>query len=286
MNNLRTNSVLFIIFLIGGILLSRLFSLQILDNKFYKAQATGQQNQIIEEEGKRGDVFFEGGEILAMTKDTPYLFVSPEEIIEKQETAKKLSQIINISETDLINKMSIEGSMYEVILKEMDDDLTEKIEKEKLKGVHIGYSKKRYYPNETMASKVIGFINAEGKGQYGVEEYYNDILKGTTKTQKKQNNPWNFIFSSSETDSLNGASLTLTLDYNIQFMAEKIIKEGVETYKAKSGQIIVMNPYTGEIIAMADYPNYNPNDYKNVSYGTFKIILLKNYLSQVQFLNQ
>lgn len=270
MNNLRTNSILFIVFLIGGILLSRLFSLQILDSKFYKAQATGQQNQIIEKEGKRGDVFFRGGEILAMTKDAPYLFVSPGEITEKQETAEKLSQIINMPETDLIKKMSIEGSMYEVILKEMNDDLAKEIEKAKLKGVHIGYNKKRYYPNETMASKVIGFINTEGKGQYGIEEYYNDTLKGLTKTQKKQNNPWNFIFSSSETDSLDGASLTLTLDYNIQFMAEKIIKEGVEAYKAKGGQIIVMDPYTGEIIAMADYPNYDPNNYKNVSYSTFQ----------------
>ncbi len=270
MANLRANIILFIIFLIGGILLSRLFSLQILDNKFYKAQAAGQQNQIIEEEGKRGDVFFSGGEILAMTKDAPYIFISPEEIQEKEKTADKLSELTGLNKQELISRMNVEGSFYDVIIKEADDDLADKIEKAELKGVHIGYNKKRYYPNETMASKVIGFINTEGKGQYGIEGYYDEQIKGLIKTQKKQNNPWNFIFSSSGSESLDGASLTLTLDYNIQYMAEKLIKQGVKDYKAKGGQIIVMDPYTGQIIAMADYPNYNPNDYKNVSYEVFQ----------------
>ncbi|HOC53705.1 MAG TPA: penicillin-binding protein 2 [Candidatus Pacearchaeota archaeon] len=270
MANLRANIILFIIFLIGGILLSRLFSLQILDNKFYKAQAAGQQNQIIEEEGKRGDVFFSGGEILAMTKDAPYIFISPEEIQEKEKTADKLSELTGLNKQELISRMNVEGSFYDVIIKEADDDLANKIEKAELKGVHIGYNKKRYYPNETMASKVIGFINTEGKGQYGIEGYYDEQIKGLIKTQKKQNNPWNFIFSSSGSESLDGASLTLTLDYNIQYMAEKLIKQGVKDYKAKGGQIIVMDPYTGQIIAMADYPNYNPNDYKNVSYEVFQ----------------
>lgn len=205
-----------------------------------------------------------------MTKDAPYIFISPEEIQEKEKTADKLSELTGLNKQELISRMNVEGSFYDVIIKEADDDLADKIEKAELKGVHIGYNKKRYYPNETMASKVIGFINTEGKGQYGIEGYYDEQIKGLIKTQKKQNNPWNFIFSSSGSESLDGASLTLTLDYNIQYMAEKLIKQGVKDYKAKGGQIIVMDPYTGQIIAMADYPNYNPNDYKNVSYEVFQ----------------
>lgn len=267
--NSRINSILFIIFLVGGLLLSRLFSLQIVQGNYYRAQATGQQNYIIEEEGKRGDVFFKGGEFLALTKDTPYLFVSPEEIKNKEKTADLLCNLIDFEKQDLIKKMGVSGSYYEIVLREIDDNLAKEIKNLKLKGVYIGYNKKRYYPNEELASSVIGFLNTEGKGQYGIEEYYNNKLKGLKKTQKRDNNPWNFIFSSPE-NNLDGAHLTLTLDYNIQFMAEKIIKGGVETYKAKSGQIIVMNPFTGEIIAMAQYPNFNPNDYKNTPYEIFQ----------------
>ena len=257
-------------FLVGGLLLSRLFSLQIIQGNYYKAQATGQQNYIFEEEGKRGYVFFKEGEILALTKDTPYIFVSSEEIVDKEKTAEILSDLINIKKEDLVKKMSIKGSYYQVILREVEDELAKEIKDLKLKGVYIGYDKKRYYPNEEMASNIIGFINAEGTGQYGIEKYYNNILKGEKKTQKRENNPWNFIFSFSEKKSLDGASLTLTLDYNVQFMAEKIIKSGVEKYKAKSGEIIVMEPFTGEIIAMAQYPNFNPNNYKKESYNLFQ----------------
>lgn len=270
MKNIRTNFILFFIFLAGGLLLSRLFSLQIIEGDYYKAQATGQQNYIFEEEGKRGYVFFKGGEILALTKDAPYVFVSPEEIINKEETAESLSKMININKEEIVKRMNIKGSYYEVVIRDIEEELAKEIRNLKLKGVYIGYDKKRYYPNEEMASKVIGFINAEGIGQYGIEEYYNNILKGQKKTQKKENNPWNFIFSFSEKKSLNGADLTLTLDYNIQFMAEKIIKSGVEKYKAKSGEIVAMDPFTGEIIAMAQYPNFNPNNYRRESYATFQ----------------
>lgn len=268
--NIRINTVLFIIFLVGGILLSRLFSLQVLDSKYYKAQATGQQSSIVEEEGKRGDVFFENGEILALTKDTPFVFVSPEEIEDKDETAKALSDVIDISKEDLAKKMRVEGSMYEIVIRDISDDLAKEVEGLKLEGVHIGYTKKRYYPNENTASKIIGFINTEGVGQYGVEEYYNEEIKGIKKTQKKENNPWQFLFSSSKKESLDGEPLTLTVDYNIQFQAEKIIKDGVDKYGAKSGEIIVMDPNTGAILAMAQYPNFDPNNYKNEPYEIFQ----------------
>jgi stage V sporulation protein D (sporulation-specific penicillin-binding protein) len=268
--NPRINTVLFFIFLGGGILLSRLFCLQVLDNRFYKAQATGQQNFITEEEGKRGDIFFENGELLALTKDTPYIFISPEEIKDKEQTAKILASVINIRKEDLVEEMSVVGSMYKVIMKDVSDDLVKKIEDLKLEGIHIGYDKKRYYPNESIASKVVGFINAEGIGQYGLEGYYNKEISGIKKTQKKENNPWQFLFSSSENESLDGESLTLTIDYNIQFQAENIIKDGVEKYKAKSGEIIVMDPGTGAILAMAQYPNFNPNNYKDEPYELFQ----------------
>jgi len=156
------------------------------------------------------------------------------------------------------------------VLKEMDDELVQKIKNLNLTGVYIGHKKKRYYPNDEMASQIVGFVNEEGVGQYGLEEYYQNELSGKKKTQKKTFNPWNFSSSSSEDDSLNGASLDLTIDYNIQFMAEKILKQGIEDYKAQGGEIIVMDPQNGGIIAMAQVPSFNPNNYKNENYDVFQ----------------
>ncbi len=266
----RINFVLFLIFLAGGIIVSRLFYLQVCQSDFYKAQARGQQNLLAETEGDRGNIYFKGGEILAITKNTPYLFVSPEEIKEKEKTAEALAAVINQDKDSLLKKLNVSGSLYEEVLKEMDDELVQKIKNLNLTGVYIGHKKKRYYPNDEMASQIVGFVNEEGVGQYGLEEYYQNELSGKKKTQKKTFNPWNFSSSSSEDDSLNGASLDLTIDYNIQFMAEKILKQGIEDYKAQGGEIIVMDPQNGGIIAMAQVPSFNPNNYKNENYDVFQ----------------
>jgi len=196
--------------------------------------------------------------------------ISPEEIKEKEKTAEALAAVINQDKDDLLRKLNVPGSLYEEVLKEMDDELAQKVKSLNLPGVYISYKKKRYYPNDEIASQVIGFVNEEGVGQYGLEEYYQNELSGKKKTQKKAFNPWHFVSSSSEDDSLNGASLDLTIDYNIQFMAEKILKKGVEEYQAQGGEIIVMNPQNGEIIAMAQVPNFNPNNYKNENYSLFQ----------------
>jgi cell division protein FtsI/penicillin-binding protein 2 len=269
-NNFRLNIVIAVIFLIGGIVLSRLFYLQITQGDFYKAMAHGQQNSLSEVEGERGGVYFKNGEILALTEKEPYLFISPEEIIDKEVTAQMLSKLIGKDFNSLLIATKKEGSLYEIVAEVITKEKAEEIEAAGIKGVHVGYKTKRYYPRNNTASQLIGFINEEGTGQYGLEEKYDEIIKGETTLQKKENNPWDFLFSLTEKDTLNGASLGLTIDYNIQFMTEKLLNEGLEKYGAEGGEIIIMNPNTGEIIAMAQSPNFNPNDYKNAAMKDFQ----------------
>ncbi|MDD5098203.1 MAG: penicillin-binding protein 2 [Candidatus Pacebacteria bacterium] len=269
-NNFRLNIIVGIIFIIGGIILSRLFYLQINQGDFYKAMAQGQQNSLAEVEGERGGVYFKNGEILALAEKEASLFVSPEEITEKEATAQLLSKLIDKDFNYLLGIMKKEGSLYETIEKVITKEKAAEIEAAGIKGVHIEYKTKRYYPRNNTGSQLIGFINEEGKGQYGLEEYYNEKIKGEVALQKKEKNPWDFLFSLSEKDSLNGDSLSLTIDYNIQFMTEKLLNEGIEKYGAEGGEIIIMNPNTGEIIAMAQSPNFNPNDYKNEKMENFQ----------------
>lgn len=270
MSNGRINFVIIIVFLIGGIALSRLFYLQINQGDFYKAMAQGQQTSLTETEGERGEVSFKNGEVLAMTEKEPYLFISPEEIEEKETAAELLSPVVGKDKAALIELMNKEGSFYEVVLEKISPDKADEVTGLGLKGVYIGYETKRYYPQETTACQVIGFLNENEEGQYGLEGYYDEILRGKTALEKKETNPYSFLFKLNEKDSLDGASLSLTVDYNIQFMAEKLLKDGVDKYGAEGGEIIVMDPNTGAIIAMAQQPDFNPNDYKNEEMESFQ----------------
>lgn len=270
MSNLRINIVMVIVFLIGGIVLSRLFYLQIDQGEYYKAMAQGQQTSLSETQGERGEVTFKNGEMLAMTEKEPYLFISPEEIKEKESTAQILAEKIGKDTSSLLSLMSKEGSYYEIVEENIDKNKSDEISELGLDGVHIGYKTKRYYPQEETASQIIGFINQEGLGQYGLESYYDKQIKGESTISKTEKNPWSFLFKLSEKESLDGASLGLTIDYNIQYMAEKLLNEGVKKYDAEGGEIIVMDPNTGAIIAMAQNPNFNPNNYEKATMESFQ----------------
>lgn len=259
-----------IVFLIGGIVLSRLFYLQIDQGEYYKAMAQGQQTSLSETQGERGEVTFKNGEMIAMTEKEPYLFISPEEIKEKESTAQILAEKIGKDTSSLLSLMNKEGSYYEIIEENIDKNKSDEISELGLDGVHIGYKTKRYYPQEETASQIIGFINQEGLGQYGLESYYDKQIKGESTISKTEKNPWSFLFKLSEKESLDGASLGLTIDYNIQYMAEKLLNEGVKKYDAEGGEIIVMDPNTGAIIAMAQNPNFNPNNYEKATMESFQ----------------
>lgn len=269
-NNLRINIVIGLVFVIGGIILARLFYLQIDQGNFYKALAQGQQNSLSETEGDRGEVCFKNGEVLAMTEKEPYLFVSPEEIQDKEKAAEMISPVVGKDKNSLLDLMNKSGSYYEIVENNIPKDQEQQITDMQLKGVYIGYKTKRYYPMDNTASQLIGFINEEGTGQYGLESYYDDTIKGKTSLEMKETNPYSFLFNLTNQDSLDGASLGLTVDYNIQYMAEKVLADGVKKYAAEGGEIIVMDPNTGAIIAMAQNPNFNPNNYQNEPMEAFQ----------------
>lgn len=262
--SLRPNLILILIFLIGGVVLSRLFYLQITEGEYYRAAAIGQQNSVSDVEGERGSVYFKGGEPLALIEKDPLIFVSPEEIENKEDAAEKLAAVLGKDKKEILDKMSVKGSFYQIIEKKTNSEISEKVKALRIRGVNVDEKKeKRFYPGEKTGSQLIGFINQDKAGQYGLEEYYNDELSGKKTVLKRDRNPWGFMFSFDNKDSFNGSSLTLTIDYNIQFMAEKVLSEGIEKYGAEGGDIVVLDPNTGEVLAMAKYPNFNPNSYES-----------------------
>lgn len=254
----RVNLILFLFFLFGAAIIGQLFYIQIIHNDFYRALAQGLYSREEDSIGERGRVFFKGGEPLAVNINWPLIFASPTEIDNKEQAAEKIALILGLEKESILEKISRE-SLYEPIKKRVSHEEVQQVENLSIKGVYIGWERGRYYPQDETASQIIGFVDADGEGRYGIEGHYNHLLQG------KKNEP--------------GKDITLTIDYPIQLMAENLLAEAKENLNIEGGEVIVMQPYSGEIMALANYPAYNPNQYSKISDFT----IFKNSATQKIF---
>jgi len=144
--------------------------------------------------------------------------------------------------------------LFEKIKADLTEEKEKLIQELNLSGVYIKEALFRNYPQKYMASQIVGFLGGEEKGQYGIEGYYDDLLQGKELIRK----------SDTIQGSYNGSDVFLTLDYNIQFMSEKLLKKAKQDLDIEGGEIIVLDPRTGRIIALANFPNFNPNNYSEI----------------------
>jgi len=260
MKKWRINLIFILIILFGAAIISRLVYYQIVKQELYKALAQGQQGDFQTVKGERGKIFFNQGEILATNIKGKYVFICPDEIKEKEKTARELSQIFDLEKELILEKIE-RDSLFEKIKSSLTKEEEQTLKEINLSGVHLAEAVFRQYPQETMASQVIGFFGGEEKGQYGIEAYYDDFLQGKEK-----------VFSSESSEGSNkGADIFLTIDYNVQFIAEKLLAKAKENLNIKGGQIIVLDPNTGRIFALAHFPDFDPNHYSEIEdFQTFK----------------
>jgi len=261
----RINLILLFIILFGATIIGRLVYIQFLNHDFYKALAQGQQKFFAEIEGERGEIFLQDkkGNLypLAINKDWQMVYASPQEVKEKEETAKNLAQVLGLEENSVLEKLNKEDCFFQIIKNKLSESEIFQLEELDLKGIHFKKVVGRYYPQEFLASSIVGFLGGEGIGQYGLEGYYDDILRGEEKFQEGGRNAWIDLLLSSKDEPQKGSDIILTIDYNIQSMAEKLLKETKENLDIESGQIIVIEPFSGKILTMANLPNFNPNYY-------------------------
>ena len=270
-SNWRANIILFFVIILWAAIISRLFFLQVLNHKFYQAQALGQQISFNNKAGPRGQIFCENsqqtkgqnssGELksLAINKDEWTISANPINIPDKPVFAETLSIYIGLTKEEILQDLNVQDS-YVVLKKDLSPEELGKIKLLNLKGLSWQNEPSRLYPQESLASQVIGFFGGEEIGQYGVEGYYDDILKGKNGIEQDKTGLDSILYGDSQI-SLNGSDLYLTIDYNIQFQAETLLKKTEEKLGISAGQIIVMRPDTGKILALANFPSFNPNQY-------------------------
>jgi len=279
MKDTRLNIVYAIIFLFAALIIVRLVYLQVLNGEMYLALAKGQQEIFQPISGPRGEIFLFDKENLvlsAINQSSRYCYASPKLINDKKGVAEKLSPILEISEEILLGKLESNNSLFLLLEKNITEEQAKEIDKLGLKHIYTGEDVVRFYPNNELASDILGFVNQDSKGQYGVEGYWNDILIGKEGWQKIEHGPFGRFFQGDSDLSAKGADLVLTIDKNIQTEAEKLLKKFSEKFKYETAQMIVADPKTGRVLAMADFPGFNPNNYQDYGTGDLEILQHKN----------
>ncbi len=281
MNSWRLKVIVCLFFVLAAIIIGRLFYIQVLNHKYYQSQALGQQVGFKKIQGDRGEVFFKNskeshgnigsGETksLAINKEKWLVATVPDNIKDKDAFAGIVSSYTGLSREFILAKIK-ESDSYVVLKKDLAPEDVKKLKEASIQGLVFENSVARYYPQEELASQVIGFLGGGNAGQYGIEGYYEDILEGKEGIQE-QKSGLGIINSGSNEESLNGSDLFLTIDYNIQFQAEALLREAKNNIDIDSGQIIVVKPDSGRILALANFPPFNPNRYsKETNFDIFQ----------------
>ncbi|RKD34755.1 stage V sporulation protein D [Thermohalobacter berrensis] len=248
------------IFVLG--LTIRLGYIQIVKGEELKKEALEQWTRDIPVKAKRGTIYDRKGKKLAISISTNTVWCRPADIENPKETAKIVANILEMDENEVLEKLTKKQSVVRVKMW-IDKEKADALRKENLKGIEIVDDNKRYYPFGNFASYILGHTNIDQVGQYGVEKTYNKYLTGTpgrwikTADAVGRQLPYeNEKFYEPE----NGLNLVLTIDETIQHFAEKAALEALVKNKAKKVSIIVMEPKTGDILAMASKPDYDPNN--------------------------
>ena len=272
----------------------KLWQLQIRDHDYYQELAVNQQTRDVTVSANRGTIYDASGNIMAISATVYQLILSPRDLIatvdkskydddasyqaaitaKENEVVSGLVPLTGLDEDAIRAKLQKTNSAYQVLVKDLEDKDCTSIrtyisDNHTSSYLYLTPGSKRYYPYSSVASHIMGFVGVDGKGAYGVEAVYDSQLSGQSgRVVTAKNASGTEMLSSYEAymDAVNGDNLTLTIDANIQSMAEQALKEGIEKYAVRHGGFcIVMNPNTGAILAMASYPNYDPNDSRTVT---------------------
>lgn len=258
----RARWLLRILVLWGIAVLARLFYLQIIRHDVYADLAESQQTRLVEIAAHRGTIYDRNGHILAITVPIAGVVLNPQQVPNLEIAASLLAQILEIPESDLLNNLrakAVAKRKYFKVADRITQDQVKRLKSLRLGWIQFESSTIRVYPNDQLAAHVLGGVDFEMQGNSGIEQGLEDDLAGRPGFANMVTDVGHRgLESVVEIEPLPGNDLTLTIDYRVQYELEKALALAVDG-KCLSGRGIVMNPHTGEIIAMANYPTYNPN---------------------------
>jgi cell division protein FtsI (penicillin-binding protein 3) len=268
--------VAFFVLWIGGIG-ARLVHLQINQHEFLREKALNQRRDTVKEKQLRGTIYDRSDRALAMSLKVKSLYADPQEIQDVDAAAKEVAKVLKIKQSEVAAKIKdakTANKRFVVLAPKLDEEMVGKIndslENKDLRkadlprfaGLHWKEEQKRSYPYGTLAAQVIGFANADDIGSAGIEQSQELALRGAVIKGWQDRDRLGRVYDESEEEQREPPKdVVLTISHSIQYKVEQALASGVKAANAKSGMAIVMIPQTGEILAMANYPTFDPNRY-------------------------
>ncbi len=245
----------------------RAFQLQILEGE--KLKRLGERQHLKEwiVLPKRGTILDRSGEPLALSLEGQSVYARPHRLKESQAVGRSLAQALAMDPAEVMQKLAVDKP-FVWVKRQVTPKEAERIEALNLDGVGIYYEPNRYYPQGQLGGQVIGFVGRDSQGLEGVEMHYNHYLRGESGSSLVERDALGrrvLVQGVEELQIPPGSDIQLTLDTSIQHLAEKELEASVAKYRAKAGIAVVVEPFTGEVLALANYPYFNPNNFTRQS---------------------
>ncbi|MGA6827967.1 peptidoglycan D,D-transpeptidase FtsI family protein [Nitrospira sp. NS4] len=271
---LRTRRfVLLVVLLCGfGVVLFRLVSLQVLQAAELTVKADRQHQKTVALEGARGTIVDRHGKVLAMNMDVPSVFGVPTALESPARTARTLSPVLHVRAAELEKKLRQDRS-FVWLARKLDPEQGHRLEQMPMEGIGTVLEGRRFYPKGPLLAHVLGFAGMDGTGLEGLERRYEAHLHGEKRVAVLQRDALGrvvFPKGEAEQNPASGHSLTLTIDEVIQYIAEKELEEAMNKTRAKAGTVIVLEPQTGALLALAISPRFDPNSVAALTPGRWR----------------
>ena len=242
-----------------AVVLARLSYLQLFCYTEYFAKAQHQQQRVFEISPKRGSIYDRKGRELAISIPMDSVFADPSDIKDAAMVARLLSRVLDIPAEELETKIR-EARTPVRLAKKLSPETVQRIEDMNLKGVFFQKENRRVYPQHELLAHVLGYVDVDEKGIGGIEYTLDKQIRGRPGRMMVLADGKRRWYDRREAAADPGASVTMTIDQTIQFIAEKELARGMEETRAQTGTIVVQDPHTGELLAVANAPTFDPND--------------------------
>jgi cell division protein FtsI (penicillin-binding protein 3) len=243
----------------------RLVFLQLIRHGDLVARATRQQMRTVDAAAKRGDILDRKGRVLATSVDADSIYAVPSAIEDPAAVAGALCSVFGdctAKERDALVDRLGKTKAFAYVRRQVSPDEARRVAALNLEGIGFIKEDRRFYPNKGLAAHLLGYVGVDNKGLGGLESTYDAQIRGKAGTVLVQTDARRRAFARFERPPTTGSSVELTIDEYLQHIAERELAAGVAANRAKGGSAIVMNPHTGEILAMANEPTFNPNAYR------------------------
>ncbi len=253
----------------------RLVVLQVVEGDSYDRLALNQRERAVPFPARRGAIFDRSGNPLAISVDLQTIYADPALVEDPASEAVALAEILGRSPVALeaLLRGDPSWSRFEYLARRVSPRVARAVEGLDLAGVYMKPEPKRFYPNGALGAQVLGFVGSEGDGLEGVEAQYEEILRGRAGRMTLEQDPSGRPLPQADLAWRRpdpGRSLYLTIDKDIQFQTELFLKAAAGRYHAESGSAVVMDPHTGDILAMAGFPSFDPNRFERYSGNTYR----------------